>query len=771
MRNGLISQITHAVIWLVIFSAPALAQDDKKVAGELEAGGIIGSGQEDSAKFDEYSDRSNGAFGNLELNCADISTDEYVNLGSWNIARDDQKSEITGGKYGEYRIGITYDQIPHRFYNGGQTLYGGNDGQYLELPDSLQSSLQDSASMTEAADRLSASLTAGSIYDLRTMRKKGKAGILYQGFDPFTVRLEVSNEIRNGNQRIMESFGFGNVQELVESVDYETTDLKLSAEYAAEGLVFNTSYFLSAFNNGAGSLMWDNPFRLTDSTSPAAYTNPSFNPAPGVFSNLGPSKGLMDLAPDNIYHGPSIMGSISDLPMDSRLTMNGAWGFMSQDDDLLPYTTNTAIIGVAEDGGEFDASDPNSLPVSSIDNSVMTQLYNVVWSGRPINWMDFKARYRYYGYDNNTDEEEFPGYVRFDAVWEEIPWSTQLSGYSRQTAGADLGLKVMDDTRVGLEYSWEGTHRDNREVENQADNMLGASVDQKPADWINVRTSYEKSFRDVGSYNFAEPFGEEPMPPQIPWLRKYDEADRETDRVNFLANMNPIENLAFTGNFIYGQSDYDESLFGLLDDRFYMLSGDVDWTAADWAQFTAFYSYEQHDARQKDRQWNPGGLGDPYITEPDYDSYSNWDASSEDRVHTVGGGVTFTLCPKTLYFDVNYAYTNASGDVTFYSALGAPDEMGAATDANTFLPTPWTMVDQTILQRVNPKVRYRLDKNWNLTVGYLWEKFKFNDFTGSGYMAVPTNAAGEYNGAMLSGTWPFEDYEVSLAYAGVKYKF
>ena len=57
-----------------------------------------------------------------------------------------------------------------------------------------------------------------------------------------------------------------------------------------------------------------------------------------------------------------------------------------------------------------------------------------------------------------------------------------------------------------------------------------------------------------------------------------------------------------------------------------------------------------------------------------------------------------------------------------------------------------------------------------MTMGYLWEKFDFDDFDNQGYMNVPTDVADLYQGALLMGTLT-ENYEGSVVYLKLSYRF
>jgi MtrB/PioB family decaheme-associated outer membrane protein len=724
-------------------------KEPSKLKGEMEVTGIVGEGQEDSSKFDEYSDRSDGAQANIKLRYDDQEKGDHLNLDFTNIGRDDQNSSLNAGNYGKYEVDLEYDETPHRFSLDSQTLYSGTGSGTLELPDAMQSQLQQATTPKETADELKNNYIPGThSEDIELTRKTTKASVRYIDMQPFSLRLDMSHEDREGTRPLMGSFGFSKVNEVFQPINYETTDGRLTFEYAERPYIFSANYYFSFFENDTDNLVFDNPLHLDDTDGDSG-------------------RGRLSLAPDNLYHGPSVMASFLDLPWKSRLTINGSWGFMRQDDDFLPYTVNSALTGTTEDGRSFNASDRSGLPKSSPDASVNTQMYNVNWAAAPAERTDLKLRYRYYEYDNNTDSVDFPGAVTFDSSWSDEPIKTLPTSYNKQTASADAGYKITDKTRVGVDYEWQGTHRTNREVDSQTDNTVGTSIDYQLED-MSFKTSYSHLFRRIGDYDFTVPYRDvEGDPPQLPMLRKYDEADRDTDDVNFLVTAEPGEKWDLTGSVTLGHTNYSESDFGLLDDDHYVLSSDIGYNATKWLKLNTFYSFENHNSTQRVREWSSGGAGDPYTLEPGKNSNSNWTADNEDKLHTVGAGANVTLMEKLLFLEMKYDYTRADGNVDFGSPLGT-----AENDANDFVPTAFNMADDTRLHRADARVRYRLEKNVDLIVGYLWETFDYNDFKATDRNnLVPTKTNGDFNGAVLAGSYPFADYNVNMGYVTLRYKF
>jgi len=57
-----------------------------------------------------------------------------------------------------------------------------------------------------------------------------------------------------------------------------------------------------------------------------------------------------------------------------------------------------------------------------------------------------------------------------------------------------------------------------------------------------------------------------------------------------------------------------------------------------------------------------------------------------------------------------------------------------------------------------------------VTLGYIWEKFDYDDYTKEGFTYVPADAAGNFNGAVLADTL-WQDYDAHIVYAKFTYQF
>ncbi|MEK7399740.1 MAG: MtrB/PioB family decaheme-associated outer membrane protein, partial [Candidatus Poribacteria bacterium] len=700
--------------------------------------------------------------------------------------------------YGKFKLNLIYDQLPHRFAYNAKTFYSGIGSGNMTLADGMQKDLQDSVTKAktdingdgkiDATDDTTASsinladtlkkdyFPSAFLTDLQLFRKTGKANIEVTALDPFNLKVELSREKREGTRPFFGAFGFGTAIEIPEPIDYDTTALNFSAEYAKKPVYLSISNYTSIFDNNIDTLAWDNPARITDSTAANAYSS-SYA--------AGPSKALMDLYPNNKYNNTSAMGAI-DLPLKSRLSATASLGVMMQDDALLPYTTNTAIKTGAVTGVDkvlvpFNAWEIANLPTDKVDAKVNTSLVNVLFTSKPQKLIRVKARYRLYERNDKTEEITFPGFARTDAVWEPEHLANFPVGYKKSTANINVGFEVFKETVLTAGYTLDQMKRTHREVAESDDNIFKVSLDAKPIpSLLDFRVSYEKSKRE-GEYDFKVPFEDEAEPPQLPLLRKYDEANRDRDRFQGILSVYPIESLTLTGQVIYGKDNFIDSAFGLLDDKHNIYSIDADYQLIDKLSLFGFFSQEKYNNSQKARQWTPAALGDPYTKEPGIDSPSNWEADNEDKVNTFGGGLDCEILPKILNFNLSYSQSKTDGGIVISSPVGGKDAKGVVIDANNFEPIPFTQVDDTKLHLLNAKLNYQIDGGPSITVGYMLEKFDIKDFlinleeSGVDYFSedegyIPTTPVGGYNAAVLMGTLT-KGYNANVVYVTIGYRF
>ena len=664
-----------------------------------------------SAQFETYRDRTSPVAADFSFE-AEKARRLYFKGQAAGVGRDDPSLAASAGRYGKYDIDFSYDRLLHRYAEGVRTLYSGVGSGSLTLDDGLQSALQATTDPAAQATLLNSAIASAATGDPEVYRDRFKMGLILTAFDPLNIKIELGHELRQGTRPFAGAFSNSRMVELFEPIDYQTTEMKISAEYARAPLYLNFAYRYSQFSNGTNTLTFDNPLQAVDAVGSAAA-------------------GRIDLAPDNRYHNLSFSGALSKLPWDSQITANAALGWMLQNDALAPLTSNTALAAPA-------------LPAANADAKVNTALYHLRLTSRPWSFTRLKADLRYYDYDNQTESIDLTGgYVDSDAVVVATPIRNQPTSYTKTRAGLALGFDLPAHSNIGLDYRFERTDRQNREVARQDDDVIKASLDSRALEWLALHASYERTDRRIGAYNYNAYLQSGYDISELPQMRKYDQADMVRDRYHLQATVYPTQALALTGALTYGIDDYQDSPYGLLEDKHAIFSFDSDYAVSDRLSLNLNYTYEKYQNTQRSRE---NGLGSDF----------DWSARGEDRIDTFGGGMTLALIPQRLDLQLNYAYSQVDGRTAFRSPAGSFADC--------------TAVDDTTLHTLNTKLMYHLSTNLVLTLGYLWEKFDYEDENTLGFAYVPTDAAGNYQGALLAGALP-RDYDVQVVYTQLTFRY
>ncbi len=713
-----------------------------------------------SSKFDEYRDIPDGALLSF-FGLSSVAEDGRYIITGEDVGQQDVRYGIEAER-GNFGINVLYDQIPHRFGNDARTLLQETSRGRFEISDTLQRSFQTAIEQQRAISPASVNFTflrnlvapsfaAANTIDIGLERKRGLLELSYgpgelwdwggtegSGAGPsfgnaYGVKVSYFQENRVGDRQAGTSFGFGNVVETAEPIDYVTRDAGVSAEMPLRNAVLRAGIQYNDFENKIPSLLFDNPFRVTDATDGNAYL------APGAGSILGSSRGQVALPPNNKAI-TGTMGFLMKLPRSSRLNADLALAQWTQNESLLAYSVNTAITS------PLNASDPASLPVSSFDGKIATFTGGLSFASRPLPGLGINARYRVYSMNNKSERVEFPGYVRFDAVWEDIPRITVP--YESSTQRGDLAV-TYDLGPVTLEggYRHDVTDRTFRETEETTEDALRLAADFRPLSWVAVRTSYERGKRDFDHYDperseFASYL--EPGPPiNLQLLRRYDQAAKDLNRISALVQLTPFEgSLGVTLHFLQSLDDYDdESDFGLLNSESRAFTVEADYAPADRWSVYAFYSNESYDTFQRGRQ-----SGGTLSTNP----LDDWTAQIQDDVSSLGVGGAYALTDRAdLKIFSRYQKVDGNNDLDSPPG-GTPD---FAVDIASF--------DDTKLWTSSAELEYRLTDVWRLSVGGWIEEYETRDaqttgirnYMPGGFFLAPNDADYRGNVFFLSASY------------------
>jgi hypothetical protein len=489
---------------------------------------------------------------------------------------------------------------------------------------------------------------------------------------------------------------------------------------------------LNVFTNTIETQDFDNPFRITDSTDGSAYQSPSSS------SVGGPVFGRLALPPDN-RSLTGTLGFVWKARGSTRVSLDTSYGVWTQDDAFIPFSTNTAI------RTPVVATDPSTLPARSLDGRIEVFTLSGVVSSRPADRLTLTARVRRYDMGNDTPRIQFPlGYVRFDAVWEDVPRISVPYGHTNDQASAaaawDFGVLTAE---AGWRYDrWERTFR---ETEDTKQNTGFLAADWRLGGFGILRGSLEVGHRGFDHYDAAEAehssFLEPGAPTNLPSLRRYDQANKDLTRAMLLAQVSPWDTATFSLSYTQGHDDYDESEHGLIDSKVRALTAEVDWNPVAKLNLNAFYTRDDVSTFQRARQSG---------SSPSTNPADDWTSQVDEDFDSFGAGATVTA-RENVEVALRASYHRADGNNDLESPPGgSPD---GAVDIPEF--------DDTRLWMFSAELRYRLTSRWQLAAGGWVEDYQIRDAATTG---VPNYAPGGFFLAPVD-----SDYRGSVLYVRAAY--
>jgi MtrB/PioB family decaheme-associated outer membrane protein len=483
-------------------------------SGEVEGG--AGYVSEDSYKFGEYNGlKDDGAFliGNATARYRDENAG-YLDLRARNLGLDTRSVDIEGGRQGNYRLFLNYDEIPHYISDSARTPYRGNGHDSLTLPSNWVPA-GSTAGMTE----LDASLQG---VDLDTKRKRLGLGVSIIPARKWETSVNVRHEVKDGQKASAGSFFF-NAAQLVEPVDYVTNEVEVAATYTTRKWQTRVAYYGSFFNNHNDSLTWQN----------------AYNPiVPGQ------TDGQLALAPDNQFN-QILLSSGYQLSERTRINGDIAIGRMKQNEDLLNATTNPNITV--------------ALPESSAHAKVDTLTANLKADSAVTNKLRLNAAWRYNDRDNKTPRKNW-AWVSNDAF---VNTARKNQTYSFKDNTLNLGADYRFDkeTRLSGGYEYEKKDFTHQEVDNTKENTFWGKVSVRASENFDLAFKAAHADRDNSGYNPVS----ETEPPENPLMRKYNLADRKRNSGGITAGFVPHERVSISMSADYAKDDYSNSDLGLTE--------------------------------------------------------------------------------------------------------------------------------------------------------------------------------------------------------------
>jgi MtrB/PioB family decaheme-associated outer membrane protein len=696
-----------AVLTVLVTAASASAQlqlGPVNVEGEIIAGARVFLEEPSDSrkgKFEEYRDIPEGLFldrFSLRLFRPDESYSLEFDGSKW--GQDDQEFGLRVGRLGLWQFGFEWDQMQHVYSTTSQFLATENTRGVFTLP--------------TPRPLLPTHNQAPGIDELKTQWDTARIFLSATPTPDLDLRAEYTRIKKDGNRPYGMAFGSpgGNFYEILEPIDQTVHDVRFRATYARERWQIQLGYAFSMFENSLTKVVADNPcFGLAGAIAAGQCGATDGGAA-------APATGQTSLPPDNMAHTVTLAGGIT-LPMQTRLTANASYSLRLQNEKFLPHTINPAL-----------SSPALALPEDSLDAMVGVTLINLNASTRPFRPLTLSLRYRLYDLNDMTDELTFPGHVVNDRG--PVVVEDRLAGrfeYTRQNADADAKMRLTQPLLFTLGGGWERWDRNShREVPTSDEYYALGGLNWTPTDWLLAKLTYRPSWRRIDEYNTfahaAHTVTEEELPSaeaqgQSTLLRKFDEADRDRQRVDLLLQFMPTDSLTTSIGGGWMHDNYNDSPLGLQEATTWSAGIDVNWMPLERLSIYGGYTHESIYQNQRSRSRPVTGA-----TTFDFTDF-DWISVHTDTIDTAFLGTTVRLIPKVLDWTANASYAYALGRVQSRNPV-APTS-GTATQNATATARSFPAFEDQLL-RVESALQYHFWKMWTASFGYVYESFQKNDW-------------------------------------------
>jgi Putative outer membrane beta-barrel porin, MtrB/PioB len=430
----------------------------------------------------------------------------------------------------------------------------------------------------------------------------------------------------------------------------------------------------SAFTNNIDALVWDNPLRYGPDAAGA------------------PSQGRMASWPGNTLTYVHGTGAIST-PGRGRLTGYVAFGQGRQDQDLLPFTINTAL------------AQPALARETAQAESEMT-ITQFTFAMRPLPRLAINARYRYSDVDMQTPIfDRSTGSVAYDTTLQPTASPSEYHSVTRVAFDADAAFELLPFTSLKVGYSKLDSEYTHRLWETTDENVFRVSLDTTGNQYFGVRAIYEDRERTGDGFDphALEEVGE------ISDMRHFDIADRNRQRFTLIANATPGQLIGFTASAGIGRDEYADSGHGLqhFDSDQYSIGFNI--APDNPYEFFASYGWERYQSLQRSR--NASSAADLANPARDWTTDYNGKVNFLESTFDINGAIERTIIRVS-------ADWNRSNDTYLY---------GLVSGSPLAVPEQLPPVKNELL-RAEIDVTYELSRHLHFGAAYWYDDYKVEDF-------------------------------------------
>lgn len=720
MRNRVMS-VTAAL--LLASATIAMAQNAEKgsagspSSGSVDVGFRTSSVSGDEARFERYRDLRNGAYTNIVFG---RETEKYyLNLEAQNVGYHDQRYALDYGN-SRLKFAFLWDSTPLNYCYNCSTPWVTSGNNVWTLDTAARTAIQNKVPGVIGIPANYLQSQGVSLYrsiarpfEISQRRDAAGGTLTFDATPDLGVTVGFTTTHKTGNQPFGMAFAFNNGNELPMELDNRTNDFTAAVEWVKPQGMFRAAFDYSMFTNQYNAVEWDNPLRATDFSNGLLPPSGPFDPS-GYSNGNGPARGRISSFPDSTMATVSFMGLYK---IAKGTTLNGTLQVsqMDQDDDLIPWTTNS-VINTPTVWAAFPELASLERPTAEAEVRAVNALLN--FQSRFSKYVAFNAKYRHNSHANVSNAYNAVEYVRFDAVPEETGGETHGLSVIRDTFDATLSFSLLPRSTLRVGYGYDNFNRTGRAHNDMRDNAFRVTWDTVGNQYLSVRAGYE--FVQRKGFGFSVHHVEEGG--GQPGLRFYDEADRDRNRANVAVSITPTDMVDLTASVSYGKDEYGGPgmEFGLLDNKntSYNLGINIAPTAT--VAFGANFGRDDFNALQKSRNANPAP--DPSWTDPNRD----WTLTNDEVVNNFD--VYLDLLQAIKKTDIRFAYTLSDSDNAFVHGGPRIASLSAVVDANGFKTFEALPNVTNKWQQFSADVKVQATAKIGFAAGVFYEKLDVSDF-------------------------------------------
>lgn len=655
----------------------------KGYQAEVTAGGSYVS--EDSASFgDATGYDSKGGYANVDGNGRYATDTHRLRWRVEDLGLDSRVLEIDGARPGTFDYHLAYSQLPRRRFDSTSTIFTHSAGNLLALPPAWTF-----AGTTSGMTGLAQSL---SPQDIESDRTTVELGGRYQPTTRFRLFADYQRQERDGTNILGGSY-FTNSSLLPHRLDYRTEQLEAGVRYDADQGYLKLAYYGSFFEDRFSAVNWENPFVSLPGAEQAALAE----------------------APDNDFQQLTLNGGYRLALLDTSITFSAAMGRGTQNDPLLPYTTNPNIAAGA-------------LPRATLDGKIDTTDAALTVVSKPLRDARVKFSVRYDERDNNTSQSPWTRVIA-DSF---LSGDTELNvpyGFQRLRMNASADYRLYDALRLSAGYDYTRLDRDFQEVRRQTEDSGWGRLQWRPKSWLDIGARGGISRRETSAYDQTLAASLE----QNPLMRKYNLAYRYRQFGELTATASPDDGpLSVSASAFYADDSYSNSLIGLTAGDELRVAADLTWTVSEKTAVFISGGYEDMQTKQ---------AGSAAFAMPD------WRANNKDQFRNFGGGVRVSGIGDKLDLQIEYLRGDGKTEIDV-GGIGGP-------------PGPFPDL-KTTLDSVRARLLYRWSEKLEAGLQLRYENFTTDDWALEGVApdTLPT--------ILTLGAAPYDD---KVWMAGISFRY